>query len=115
MIIVIAQLRFPDRESRDRAVSLSAPIQQATRDQEHGCQAYCFSADACDPEAIQVYELWQGSESLVAHFEHPNYLSMLEMMANVGVLESISRAYLTHKDEPVYGPNFEKKTAFFAV
>jgi quinol monooxygenase YgiN len=114
MIIVIAQLRFPDRENRDLAVSQSAPIQQATRDQEHGCQAYCFSADPCNPEAVQVYELWQDSESLVAHFEHPNYLAMLELMAEVGVLESINRAYLTHRDEPVYGPNFEKKTAFFA-
>lgn len=113
MIIVVAQLKFPDQASRDRAVSRSAPIQQATRDQEQGCHAYCFSADPCDPVSIQVYELWQDSDSLVAHFEHPNYLAMLDLMGDMGVLESLNRAYLTTRDESVYGPDFEKKAAFF--
>ena len=104
---------FSSESDRDRAVQLSTPIQQATRDDEPGCHAYCFSADPCDPHAIQVYELWEDSESLVAHFEHPNYLAMLDAFSGVGLVDSINRAYLTERDEPVYGPNFEKRTAFF--
>ena len=113
MIIVSATILFASQQDRDRAVELSMPIQQATRDQEAGCQAYCFSADPCDPVAIQVYELWEDSESLVAHFEHKNYAAMLEAFSSVGLIESINRAYLSDRNEPVYGPNFEKKTVFF--
>jgi len=114
MIIVTAKLIFASQQDRDKAVTLSIPIQQATRDQEAGCHAYCFAPDPCDPIAIQVYELWEDSESLVAHFNHDNYYAMVEMSSQVGFLESINRAYLTEKNEPVYGPNFEKKTSFFA-
>jgi quinol monooxygenase YgiN len=113
MIIVIAKITFASQTHRDRAVELSIPIQQATRDHEAGCHAYCFAADPCDPVAIQVYELWEDSDSLVAHFEHENYHAMVELSSQVGFLDSINRAYLTEKNESVYGPDFEKKTSFF--
>lgn len=114
MIIISAKILFTSEADRDRAVELSTPIQKATRDHEHGCHAYCFSADPCDPVAIQVYELWEDSESLVAHFEHRNYVAMLEAFSSLGLVESINRAYLTDRNEPVYGPNFEKRTQYFA-
>lgn len=113
MIIVTAKIIFTSQADRDRAVEVSTPIQQATRNEEVGCHAYCFSADPCDRVAIQVYELWENSESLVAHFDHPNYVAMLEAFSSLGLVDSINRAYLTEKNEPVYGPNFEKKTKFF--
>ena len=50
---------------------------------------------------------------LAAHFDHPNYGAMLEAFSNVGLVESTNRAYLTERNEPVYGPNFEKRTEFF--
>ena len=113
MIIVVAKISFPQQSARDEAVARCAPIQRATREQEPGCLDYCFSADPCDPLVIQVYELWQDSASLVAHFEHPNYHAMVALLGEVGFVESINRAYLTERDEPVYGPNFEIKQAFF--
>ena len=113
MIIVTATITFASEQDRDRAVLLSTPIQQATRDEEEGCHAYCFSPDPCNPVAIQVYELWQDSESLVNHFEHPNYAAMLAAFSTVGLVESVNRAYLTERDEPVYGPGFEIRKAFF--
>ena len=113
MIIVTANLIFESESERDRFVEGSIPIQQATRDQEAGCHAYCFAADPCDDLAVQVYELWEDSPSLVAHFDHENYFAMLELASKVGLKESINRAYLTERNEPVYGPDFQKKTAFF--
>jgi quinol monooxygenase YgiN len=114
MIIVVAKITFPNQTDRDHAVELSAPVQLATREQEPGCHAYCFAADPCEPTAIQVYELWQDSDSLVAHFSHPNYHAMVELLSKTGFLESINRAYLSERDEPVYGPEFSFKTQFFA-
>ncbi len=113
MIIVVAKIIFPTQAERDAAVDLSAPVQLATREQEPGCHAYCFSADPCVPTSMQVYELWEDSDSLAAHFRHSNYHAMVELLSESGFLESINRAHLTERDESVYGPNNEIKEAFF--
>jgi hypothetical protein len=38
---------------------------------------------------------------------------MLELFSKSGSIESINRAHLTLRNEPVYGPNNEIKEAFF--
>lgn len=114
MIIVVAALGFENQADRDHAVDLTKDVQLATRVEEAGCHDYCFAPDPSIPTRIQVYELWEDSESLVAHFKHPNYLKMVELLGNANVTESINQAYLTERQEPVYGPNGEKKEAYFA-
>ena len=113
MIVVAAQLDFADRATRDRAVAVSAPIQQATRDDETGCHAYCFAADPCVETRIQVYELWEDEASLAAHFTHPNYLAMRDLLMGHKPTGSWNQMYLTIKNEPVYGPNNAVRSKFF--
>ncbi len=114
MIVVVAALRFETQEARDKAVEVTKDVQMATREEEAGCHDYCFAPDPSVPTRIQVYELWEDSDSLAAHFEHPNYAKMVEVLGSAGVVESINQAYLVERGEPVYGPNGERKTAFFA-
>ncbi len=114
MIIVVAALEFETTEDRDRAVELTREVQLATRVEEDGCRDYCFAPDPSIPTRIQVYELWDDSDSLAAHFKHPNYLKMVELLGSAGIKESINQAYLVERGEPVYGPNGEKKEVFFA-
>ena len=114
MIIVVAALRFANQQDRDRAVELTAKVQLATRMEERGCRDYCFAADPAVPTRIQVYELWEDGDSLAAHFKHPNYQKMVELLGQTNIQESVNQAYLIERGEPVYGPNGEKKTSFFA-
>lgn len=114
MIIIAATLDFADQATCDMVVHDSAPIQQATRDDEPGCRAYCFAADPCVPGRIQVYELWDDSESLAAHFRHPNYLAMRDLIRSQLPTGAANRAYLVERDEPVYGPDGAFRDAFFA-
>ena len=114
MIIVVAALEFANQGDRDRAVDACKDVQMATRVEEPGCRDYCFAADPSVPTRIQVYELWDDTDSLVAHFDHPNYAKMVEVLQGAGIVESINQAYLVERGEPVYGPEGEKKTAFFA-
>ncbi len=114
MIIVVAALRFENRQDRDRAVALTADVQLATRVEERGCRDYCFAPDPSVPTRIQVYELWDDSDSLAAHFKHQNYQKMVELLSTANIKESINQAYLVERGEPVYGPNGEKKSQFFA-
>ncbi len=114
MIIVVAALRFANQQDRDRAVALTALVQMATRMEERGCRDYCFAPDPSVPTRVQVYELWEDGDSLAAHFRHPNYQKMVELLAQTNIQESVNQAYLVERGEPVYGPNGEKKTAFFA-
>ncbi len=113
MIIVVAALEFETQEARDRAVEITADVQLATRVEEAGCQDYCFAPDPSVPTRIKVYELWDDGDSLAAHFKHPNYDKMVELLGSAGIKESINQAYLVERGEPVYGPNGERKEAFF--
>ena len=114
MIIVVAALKFKNQADRDHAVDITREVQLATRTDEAGCHDYCFAPDPSIPERIQVYELWEDSDSLVAHFKHPNYLKMVELLGNAKVIESINQAYKIEKGESVYGADGKMKEAFFA-
>jgi len=114
MIIVVAALEFETQADRDNAVELCTDVQLATRVEEAGCRDYCFAADPSVPTRVQVYELWEDSDSLAAHFTHPNYQKMVELLQSANIKESINQAYLVERGEPVYGPRGERKEAFFA-
>jgi quinol monooxygenase YgiN len=79
MIIIAGHLDYADREARDAILAEGAPLQQATRDEEPGCEAYCFSADPTLDTRVRVYELWADEASLAAHFEHPYFAQMREV------------------------------------
>lgn len=102
MIIITATLSFSAESDRDAAVVASGVVQKATRDDEPGCLAYCFAADPCEPLNIQVYELWTDADSLAAHFEHPNYLSMVTALRSNGLVNSDNRMYRTEDCGTVY-------------
>ena len=113
MIIVSAELEFENQQDRDEAILKTTDIQMATRQEEAGCLAYCFAADPAIATRIQVYELWENSSSLAAHFQHPNYTAMVDALVNSKVVSSSNRAYLAEKQEPVYHPDGSAKSAFF--
>ena len=103
MIIVTATLSFETEANRDNAVARTAPVQQATRQDEAGCLAYCFGADPVEPTHIQVYELWTDPVRLAEHFDHPNYSRMVEVLHNcAGFLKSENRLYAADDRGPVY-------------
>ena len=114
MIIVVAALEFASQADRDRAVSLVAEVQRLTREEEAGCHDYCFAPDPAVPTRMQVYELWEDSESLAAHFQHPYYDRMAALLQGVGIVSSTNQAYLIERGEPVYTEDGEKKSFFFA-
>ena len=102
MILISAVLVFANQEDRDRAVEICTPIQQATRDQEEGCESYCFAPDPCQLTCIQVYERWETEESLEAHFKHPTYAKMVEALGSCGIVESRNAMYEVARHQPVY-------------
>lgn len=102
-VVVAATIRFVDRATRDAAVAASVDIQRATRDDEPGCLAYCFAADPADDSAVQVYELWEDEATLAAHFGHPNYGAMRDLLRSFergG--PSIQRKFRCDAEAPVY-------------
>lgn len=112
LIAVEASIRLKDSAKREAALTESAPLQAATRTEEAGCLVYCFAADPCEADHIQVYELWENEESLAAHFLHPNYLAMRELLGRYGLASAVSRKLRIDKTAPVYGPDFQPSAAF---
>ena len=113
MIIISATLDFATQEDRDRAVAECAPVQKATRDEEPGCQAYCFAADPCVPTRIQVYELWDDQPTLAEHFKHQNYEDMKTVLGRHGIVANDNRVYQISADEPVYDRDGMPRETFF--
>jgi quinol monooxygenase YgiN len=112
LIAVEAAIVLADPSKRAALVEASAPIQKATRDDEPGCLVYCFAADPVQPELIQVYELWEDEASLAAHFEHPNYHTMRELLNGAGLASAVSRKLRIDAEAPVYGPDRKPSARF---
>ncbi|CAN5436846.1 hypothetical protein BH23ACT3_BH23ACT3_00730 [soil metagenome] len=112
MIAVEAAIVVADPSMRDEIVAQSVPIQSATRDHEPGCLSYCFAADPVRDDLIQVYELWADEASLAAHFDHPNYHAMREMLNGAGLVSAVSRKLRIDAESPVYGPDRRPSAAF---
>ncbi len=115
MIIIAGTIDFDSPESRDRAVDVGRSLQQATRDDEPGCEAYCFAADPCEPTRVQVYELWRDEPSLAAHFEHPNYLAMRDALGGSGMVAADVRKFRCDLAEPVYDDTMTPRADFFTA
>ena len=88
MVVVAATLDFATQSDRDEAVRLTAAVQMGTRNEEAGCHAYCFAADPGVPNRIQVYELWESAATLAAHFKHPYYAKMVEVLRGGGIVDT---------------------------
>ena len=112
LIAVEAAITIADPATRQALLERTAPIQQATRDDEPGCIVYCFAADPCVDDLIQVYELWESEEALAAHFHHPNYTDMRNMLGAGGLVSAVSRKHRIDATAPVYGDDHVATASF---
>lgn len=115
MIIIAGYIDFTDEAARNAAVEASQPLQQATRDDEPGCGAYCFAADPCVANRVQVYELWDDEASLAAHFEHENYFGMRTMLGEMGLTGADNKKFRVDLAEPVYDDTRTPRADFFTA
>lgn len=112
LIAVEAAITIADPSTRQALIERSVPIQQATRDDEPGCIVYCFAADPCQDDLIQVYELWESEETLQAHFDHPNYHDMRDMLGAGGLVSAVSRKHRIDATAPVYNADRTPTASF---
>jgi len=112
LIAVEAAITLVDPSMREALIARSAPIQKATRDDEPGCIVYCFAADPCEPDRIQVYELWESESALAAHFLHQNYHDMRAMLGGGGLVSAVSRKHRIDASAPVCSPDHRPSASF---
>ena len=106
-------MEFASQSDRDEAVALVADVQRLTREEEPGCHDYCFAPDPAVPTRLQVYELWEDSDSLAAHFEHPYYEQMASLLRGVGFVSSTNQAYLIERVNRFTPRMVAKRRRFF--
>jgi quinol monooxygenase YgiN len=113
--IIIAGYLDVHPDDRDACVAASVSYQQATRDEEPGCLAYVFGADPCIPGRIQIFELWENTATLAAHFAHPNYFGMRDMLGQYRRVGGSIAKFRTDLSEPVYDPDRQPRADFFTA
>jgi quinol monooxygenase YgiN len=112
MIIIAGTIDFADQANRDGAVAAAADMQQSTRDTEPGCLAYSFAADSSVTHRVQVYELWADAASLEAHFGHPNFWGMKELLGTFARAGSSVAKYRVDATAPVYDAQRQPSAGF---
>jgi quinol monooxygenase YgiN len=115
MILVAGWLEFTSQADRDAVVAAGRDVQQSTRDDEPGCVAYSFAADSGVPTRVQVFEAWADTESLAAHFDHPNYLAMRGILRGVERADSSIAKYRCDLSEPIYDAERKARADFFTA
>lgn len=104
-IVVIAGWIDVAPASRDELIAASVPFQQSTRNEEPGCDAYVFTVDPAVDGRIHVYEQWATAADLDAHFQHPNFLAMKELLRAYPRVGSQTTKHRVDTSGPVYGPD----------
>ena len=85
---------------------------KATRAQQ-GCLDYVWSADPLVEARIYVFERWETTEDLAAHFAGPHYLAMRDTVAAHGIRGVGVSKYAIERSEPVYDPTGTPRADFF--
>ena len=67
--------------------------------------AYVFAADPTVDGRIHVYEQWATAADLDAHFQHPNFHGMKELLRAYPRVGSLTTKFRVDGSGPVYGPD----------
>jgi quinol monooxygenase YgiN len=114
MILIAGTIDFVDGTNRDGAVAAAVELQQSTRDTEPGCLGYSFAADSGMPNRVQVFESWADEPSLAAHFEHPNFWAMKELLGRFERAgASVVAKYRCDLTGPIYDAERRPRADFF--
>ncbi len=113
-VIIHAYIDFADQATRDEAIRQCTPVQWATRSEEPGCLEYCFAADPCVANRVNIHELREDHASLHAHFAHDYYAQMRQILRPLKPTGTWNRMYEVARQSPVYEPNGDIRQTFFA-
>ena len=113
-VIIHAYIDFADQAARDEAIRQCTPVQWGTRSEEPGCLEYCFAADPCVPNRINIHELWEDHASLHAHFAHHYYAEMVKILRGLNITSTWNHMYEISRESPVYEEGGGIRKRFFA-
>ena len=111
-MIVIAGTVDLKPEARDAALETTRELMAQTRTQR-GCLDYVWAPDSAVPGRIYVFERWETTEDLAAHFAGPHYLAMRDTVAAHGIRGVGVSKYAIERSEPVYDPTGTPRADFF--
>ena len=114
MSIIIAGVVDVAPDARDAALADAQPLIEAAL-AEAGCRAYAWTADPAVAGRIHVFEQWDSTETLAAHFDGAPYRGMLAHLQGVGIIAAETRKYRVDLIEPVYDPEGRPRADFFSA
>jgi quinol monooxygenase YgiN len=99
-MIVIAGRISIDPANRDKAVAAAIEMMEATC-KEKGCLTYAFSADLVDPGTFRIFEEWESTDALNAHFASPHMARFQSVVPTLGVRDMAIQRYEVASVGPV--------------
>ena len=68
---------------------------------EAGCLAYAFSRDISDPNVVRIFERWESTEALAAHFQSPHMATFNQVLGKLQPKSLDIKAYEIDKEVPL--------------
>ena len=90
------------------ATSVMIDIRQQT-----GCNHYVWSADPTSDTRVYVFEDWENTAALAAHFSGPNFAKMFAVLANYDVEDIVVTKYKIALAEPITDNDGNPRADFF--
>ncbi len=68
---------------------------------EPGCLTYAFSIDVNNPTMVRIFERWESSEALKAHFKMPHMAAFGEAVGKIQPKSIDLKVYEIDKEVPL--------------
>ena len=101
-MIVIAGLARVPASDLDEAVRAGS-VMAATRRAEPGCTDYRFAIDIDDPLVVRIFEHWEMSAALDAHFAAPHFSAFSEVMLGAVDVSAEYTRFEVSSSGPLFG------------
>jgi quinol monooxygenase YgiN len=109
-IIISGTINLPP-ENVQRAIETARPLIEGALTEE-GCLDYDWCPNPLVPGRIRVFERWESTEALAAHFKTDWYLKMRDHIGGFGLISAETAKYRVDVEEPVYDATMTPRADF---
>lgn len=99
MLVIAGYVRIAASQ-RERALAAAIEMMRETL-KEPGCTSYAFTADLVDPNVFRIFEEWESSEALEAHFATTHMKTFQAAIASLKVEALDVKRYEVSRVGPV--------------
>jgi quinol monooxygenase YgiN len=99
-MLIVAAEAIVDEDAIGELREVLRTMEAETR-KEPGCLTYAFSVDVSDPTTLRIFERWESTAALAAHFQTPHMAAFGRAIGNVQPKSMDIKVYQVERELPL--------------